>query len=74
MIAVTFIFSLNLFGVFEVLLPSSAVNRMATAGGTGMAGSFCEGIFATLLATPCSAPSWGPPSLLRLLPRCRNCG
>ncbi|EPC3818805.1 protein-disulfide reductase DsbD family protein [Klebsiella oxytoca] len=59
MIAVTFIFSLNLFGVFEVLLPSSAVNRMATAGGTGMAGSFCEGIFATLLATPCSAPFLG---------------
>lgn len=56
MVAVTFLFSLNLFGLFEVLLPSSVVGRMAAAGGSGMAGSFCEGVFATLLATPCSAP------------------
>lgn len=59
MVAVTFIFSLNLFGVFEILLPSSAIGRMATAGGAGIAGSFCEGVFATLLATPCSAPFLG---------------
>ncbi|WP_139541104.1 protein-disulfide reductase DsbD family protein [Klebsiella spallanzanii] len=59
MVAVTFIFSLNLFGVFEMLLPSSAIGRMATAGGAGIAGSFCEGVFATLLATPCSAPFLG---------------
>ena len=59
MVAVTFLFSLNLFGVVEMLLPSAAVSRMATAGSTGMAGSFCEGVFATLLATPCSAPFLG---------------
>ncbi|TKV08104.1 DUF255 domain-containing protein [Citrobacter sp. wls619] len=59
MVAVTFIFSMNLFGVFEMLLPSSAVGRMATAGGSGIVGSFCEGVFATLLATPCSAPFLG---------------
>ena len=58
MVAVTFLFSLNLFGVVEMLLPSAAVSRMAT-GGAGMAGSFCEGVFATLLATPCSAPFLG---------------
>ncbi|MBL0812909.1 thioredoxin family protein, partial [Klebsiella michiganensis] len=59
MVAVTFLFSLNLFGVVEMLLPSAAVSRLATAGGAGMAGSFCEGVFATLLATPCSAPFLG---------------
>ncbi|MBA4428746.1 protein-disulfide reductase DsbD family protein [Klebsiella michiganensis] len=59
MVAVTFLFSLNLFGVVEMLLPSAAVSRLATAGGAGMAGSFCEGFFATLLATPCSAPFLG---------------
>jgi suppressor for copper-sensitivity B len=59
MVAVTFLFALNLFGVVEMLLPSAAVSRMATAGGAGMAGSFCEGVFATLLATPCSAPFLG---------------
>ena len=42
-----------------MLLPSAAVSRMATAGGAGIAGSFCEGVFATLLATPCSAPFLG---------------
>ncbi|STU70351.1 membrane protein [Klebsiella michiganensis] len=74
MVAVTFLFSLNLFGVVEMLLPSAAVSRMATAGGAGMAGSFCEGVFATLLATPCSAPSWARPSLSRLPLRFRSCG
>lgn len=59
MVAVTFLFALNLFGAFEVLLPSAATGRMASAGGTGLMGSFCEGVFATLLATPCSAPFLG---------------
>ncbi|MCX4178144.1 protein-disulfide reductase DsbD family protein [Enterobacter sp. HSTU-ASh6] len=59
MVAVTFLFALNLFGVFEMLLPSVAAGRLATAGGTGISGSFCEGMFATLLATPCSAPFLG---------------
>lgn len=59
MVLVTFIFSLNFFGLFELLLPSGVVNRMATAGGSGVLGSFCEGIFATLLATPCTAPFLG---------------
>lgn len=59
MVVVTFIFALNLFGAFEMLLPSSMTGRMATAGGNGLVGSFCEGVFATLLATPCSAPFLG---------------
>lgn len=59
MVAVTFLFTLNLFGVFEMLLPSAATGRLATAGGAGIGGSFCEGMFATLLATPCSAPFLG---------------
>jgi suppressor for copper-sensitivity B len=59
MVAVTFLFALNLFGTFEMLLPSAAAGRLATAGGAGISGSFCEGMFATLLATPCSAPFLG---------------
>ena len=59
MVAVTFLFALNLFGAFEMLLPSAAAGRLAMAGGTGLGGSFCEGMFATLLATPCSAPFLG---------------
>lgn len=59
MVTVTFLFALNLFGVFEMLLPSAAAGRLAATGGTGLGGSFCEGMFATLLATPCSAPFLG---------------
>lgn len=59
MVAVTFLFALNLFGTFEMLLPSAAAGRLATTGGAGISGSFCEGMFATLLATPCSAPFLG---------------
>lgn len=59
MVTVTFLFALNLFGTFEMLLPSAATGRLATAGGAGLGGSFCEGMFATLLATPCSAPFLG---------------
>lgn len=59
MVVVTLVFALNLFGVFNLLLPASFSGRMATAGGRGMLGSFLEGVFATLLATPCSAPFLG---------------
>ncbi len=59
MVAVTFIFALNLFGVFQLFLPARLNSRLAVAGGQSLFGSFCEGAFATLLATPCSAPFLG---------------
>ena len=65
MSAVVFAFGLSLFGVFEIQLPSAAVmgvsaavNRQAGSG-KGYAASFSEGIFATILATPCTAPFLG---------------
>lgn len=58
--AIVFVFALNLFGVFEIVLPGRASNALAEAsGGEGYAGSFGQGIFATLLATPCTAPFLG---------------
>jgi len=58
--AVVFVFALNLFGVFEIILPGRAAQGMAEAGGHGgLAGSFAQGILATLLATPCTAPFLG---------------
>ncbi|YCI27617.1 thioredoxin family protein [Erwinia sp. PK3-005] len=59
MVLVTYLFSMNMAGVFELRLPSAFSTRLATVGGLGMAGSFFEGIFATLLATPCTAPFLG---------------
>lgn len=58
--AIVFVFALNLFGVFEIVLPGQAANSLSEAsGGSGYAGSFFQGVFATLLATPCTAPFLG---------------
>lgn len=59
MVLVTAIFTANLFGLFEIQLGSKANTRMAMAGGQGNSGHFWQGVFATLLATPCSAPFLG---------------
>ena len=60
------LFACNLFGVFEIRLPGRLTDRLAQAGGpaepghrAGLAGHFATGMFATLLATPCSAPFLG---------------
>ncbi len=55
---VVVLFSLNMWGIFEIRLPG----RLATAAGgrqEGIAGHFVTGLFATLMATPCSAPFLG---------------
>ncbi len=59
MVLVTWIFCFSLAGLLEIRLPSGLSTRLATAGGNGIGGSFLEGAFATLLATPCTAPFLG---------------
>jgi suppressor for copper-sensitivity B len=59
MVAVTFLFALNLFGVFEMCCCLPPPRDGWRRQGSGIGGSFCEGMFATLLATPCSAPFLG---------------
>ena len=55
-----FLFALNLFGVFEITLPGSAATSLDHASSRGgYGGSFFQGLFATLLATPCTAPFLG---------------
>ncbi|MSU59860.1 MAG: hypothetical protein EXS35_17120 [Pedosphaera sp.] len=69
--------ALNLFGVFEVTLSSRV---LGAAGGLasqhGAAGAFFNGVLATVLATPCTAPFLGvalgfaftqPPSIIVLM-------
>jgi thiol:disulfide interchange protein DsbD len=60
MSAVVLVFALNLFGVFEISLPQGA-NRslLGWTAREGDAGSFFQGVFATVLATPCTAPFLG---------------
>jgi suppressor for copper-sensitivity B len=56
---VVVLFCLNLWGLFEIHLPV----RLAQLGGKGpregLVGHFASGLFATLMATPCSAPFLG---------------
>jgi thiol:disulfide interchange protein/DsbC/DsbD-like thiol-disulfide interchange protein len=65
MSAVVFAFGLSLFGVFEIRVPSAAVSGVgsvltaAGSAGNGYRASFLEGVFATILATPCTAPFLG---------------
>lgn len=59
MTGVMFLFSASLFDLLHLRLPSAFNTRLATHQGNGLAGHFAQGAFATLLATPCSAPFLG---------------
>ena len=72
------LFACNMLGWFEIILPPSLSNFAGSAGGdgSGIIGNFVIGAFATLLATPCSAPfvgtavgfalAGGPPQILMI--------
>lgn len=53
------LFACNLMGFFEIPLPSVLGDHLTPGDGRGLGGSFLTGAFATLLATPCSAPFLG---------------
>ncbi|WP_417617377.1 protein-disulfide reductase DsbD family protein [Oceanisphaera sp.] len=59
MLLVTALFTLNLFGLFELRLPTRLNTWLATRPSHGRGGHLLQGMFATLLATPCSAPFLG---------------
>ena len=52
-------FAANLWGLFEIPLPRFLADRMDSTYHPKLAGDFATGAFATLLATPCSAPFLG---------------
>jgi thiol:disulfide interchange protein DsbD len=53
--------ALNLFGVFEITLGAGVMGSAAgLASKPGYSGAFFNGLLATLLATPCTAPFLGP--------------
>src|SRR5438876_2852111 len=57
---IVLVFALNLFGVFEISLPQSMTRGLlSTTERKDDLGSFFQGIFATVLATPCTAPFLG---------------
>jgi thiol:disulfide interchange protein len=57
---IVLVFALNLFGVFEISLPQSMTRGLlSTSERKDDLGSFSQGVFATVLATPCTAPFLG---------------
>ncbi len=60
MVVIITLFACNMWGMFEVRLPGAVSDAAVEhSGGTGLKGHFFSGAFATLLATPCSAPFLG---------------
>lgn len=59
--AVMMIFGLSMFGVFEfgAFFASWVGNKKTSQGQEGLLGSFCSGILATAVATPCTGPFLG---------------
>jgi thiol:disulfide interchange protein DsbD len=57
---IVLVFALNLFGVFEISLPQKMTRGLlSTTERKDNLGSFLQGVFATVLATPCTAPFLG---------------
>ena len=60
MAVVMTLFAANLWGIFEIKLPSFLFSRLGPAKQRqSMVENFITGVFATILATPCSAPFLG---------------
>ncbi len=59
LLGVVVIFAANLAGLFEIPLPAFLGGAGSEPAAHGLAGHFLGGAFATLLATPCSAPFLG---------------
>jgi suppressor for copper-sensitivity B len=56
MACIVFGMGLSLLGVFEIPVPGMVGSAAGQNGGEGLLGAFLTGIFATLLATPCTGP------------------
>ncbi len=49
----------SMFGAFDLDLPASLKNRLATMGGVGYRGAFVLGLASALIAAPCTGPVLG---------------
>jgi suppressor for copper-sensitivity B len=62
MISLVFVMALSFLGVWEIPIPGFVGRGQAgkLQAKEGASGAFFKGVFATILATPCSAPLLGP--------------
>ncbi len=60
LVVILTLFAANMWGLFEVRLPGRVSDVAVAAGhGNSLGGQFFQGAFATVLATPCTAPFLG---------------
>jgi thiol:disulfide interchange protein DsbD len=60
LIALVFVFGLNLLGVFEIALTGGTASKLSELSSReGYSGAFLHGMFTTLLGTSCTAPFLG---------------
>ena len=59
LLVVVVLFCLNLWGLFEIPLPQFVARAAGGGAREGVPGHLFSGFFATLMATPCSAPFLG---------------
>ena len=59
LLVVVVLFCLNLWGLFEIPLPQLVARAAGGGPREGVPGHLASGFFATLMATPCSAPFLG---------------
>src|SRR5208282_3503276 len=57
--AVLLALAASMFGAYELALPSSLNNRLATVGGICFGGAFVLGLVSALVAAPCTGPVLG---------------
>ncbi len=66
------VMALNMFGLFEISLPASLQNRLASIGGLGVKGAFLIGLALGPIAAPCATA--GLVGILDYVFRTRNAG
>ena len=60
LVVILTLFAANMWGLFEVRLPGRVSDAAVSAGNShSLGGQFFQGAFATVLATPCTAPFLG---------------
>ena len=59
MACLVFAFALSLLGAFEIPIPGMVGSAAGASQREGLTGAFFTGVFATLLATPCTGPFMG---------------
>ncbi len=60
LVVILTLFAANMWGLFEVRLPGKISDAAVSAGNSSsLSGQFFQGAFATILATPCTAPFLG---------------